>query len=197
MRLRDVTPWETLRAALGSADAVDQYDGLLRDLEAGPIALQFENLECLVIHGDATNDNIIVDGHPPRIVGLIDFGAASLAPWPADVAAALWRSGRAADSDVAQDLDRVSRFARGYHRESPIPTPLGRAIPLLIQARGLTLISRRLRRLPGLPTKPLADIALTLARTLWVFEHRLNLIDAVDAALDGDEESPIVSPAHG
>ena len=116
-----------------------------------------------MIHGDPTNDNLIVDGNPPRIVGLIDFGAASLAPWPADIAAGLWRSGRRVESGVEYDLDRITRFVRGYHRESPVPPSLAHAIPLLIQARGLALISRRVRRLPPSYQPPRS----TTSRSPW------------------------------
>ena len=196
-RLRADMPWDPLRAALGSDDALGRFAGLIEDLEAGLRELQYETLEQLVIHGDATNDNLIVDGTPPRIVGLIDFGAASLAPWPADIAAALWRSARAVDSDIALDLNRVTRFVRGYHRESPIPSHLARAIPLLIQARSLTLISRRVRRLPSLPVAALDSITLTLTRTLWVHEHRHDLSAAIDAALHADDGPSPGSLSHG
>lgn len=196
-RLREVTPWDTLRAALGSDGALDLFDLLLHDLEAGRRDLGYDALEHLVVHGDATNDNLIVDGTPPRIVGLIDFGAASLAPWPADIAAALWRSGRRVESDVEQDSDRVGRFVHGYHQESPIQRDLVHAIPLMIQARGLALISRRIRRLPGLPPETLGYVALTLARTAWVHDHRHDLIAAIDAALFPDAQPSTESSWNG
>ena len=181
-RLREFTSWERLRAALGSAAAVGQYERLLRDLEDGRHELQYETIEQLVIHGDPTNDSLIVDGDLPRIVGLIDFGAASLAPWPARLAAGLWRSSRASESDVGYDPDRVTRFVSGYHRESLIPTRLARALPQLIQAHGLGLISRRVWRFPTPSTSVLDYITLTLALTAWVFEHRQDFVTAVAAA---------------
>jgi Ser/Thr protein kinase RdoA (MazF antagonist) len=184
-RLRQVTPWDRLRAALETTESLGLYARLLDDLEAGLRDLQYESLEHLVVHGDATNDNLIVDGAPPRIVGFIDFGSSHLAPWPADIAAALWRSGRGIDTDVGLEPDRVTRFVRGYHRESQIPRNLARAVPLLIQARGLQLISRRVRRHPpGQPVPVFPDVALTLARTSWVHDHRQDLIAAVEDALD-------------
>jgi Ser/Thr protein kinase RdoA (MazF antagonist) len=196
-RLREVTPREPLRTALGSADALDQFERLLTDLEAGLRELRYETLEQLVIHGDATNDNVIVDGDPPRIVGLIDFGAASLAPWPADLAAALWRSGRRVDRDVGLDPDHVRRFVRGYHRESLIPRHLAHAIPLLIQARGLMLVSRRVRRFPERLAEALDYATLSLTRTSWVHDHRRELTDAIDQATQSDDESRRTSVAHG
>jgi Ser/Thr protein kinase RdoA (MazF antagonist) len=186
LRLREVTPWDTLRAALGSDAALRLFSDLLQDLEGSLQDLRYGTLEHLVIHGDPTNDNLIVEGRPAGIVGLIDFGAASLAPWPADIAAGLWRSGRAVESGVEHDLDRIARFVRGYHRESPIPPSLAHAIPLLIQARGLALISRRIRRLPHLPATTLDSITITLERTAWVHDHRHDLVAAVDAALHAD-----------
>ena len=41
LRLREVTPWDTLRAALGSDDALCLFDHLLEDLEAGLHDLQY------------------------------------------------------------------------------------------------------------------------------------------------------------
>jgi len=188
LRLRDVTPWGTLRAALGSAEALSLFDALLEDLEAGLRDIQYTALEHLVVHGDPTNDNLLVDGTPPTIVGLIDFGAASLAPWPADIAAGLWRSGRVAESGVEYDPDRIGRFVRGYHREAPIPPSAAAAIPLLIQARGLALISRRVRRFgPVLPDGVPDYITITLARTAWVHDHRHDLAAVVDTALHADD----------
>jgi Ser/Thr protein kinase RdoA (MazF antagonist) len=187
-RLRAVTPWERVATALGGADALDRFARLLGDLEDGLRDLHYETLEQLVIHGDATNDNLIVDGTPPRIVGLIDFGAAHLAAWPADLAAALWRSGRPYPDAVECDLDRVRRYVAGYHRESPLPSRLARAIPLLMQGRGLQLISRRVRRLPpDQPIGPMPDVTLSLRRAGWLHVHRAELISAVTSALTDGE----------
>jgi Ser/Thr protein kinase RdoA (MazF antagonist) len=183
-RLREVTRWDHLQAALGSSEALVQFDRLLDDLDDGLRELEYEQVEQIVIHGDATHENLIVDGSPPRIVGLIDFGSAHLAGWPLDLAAALWRSGRAVDSNVELDLGRVGQYVRGYHREIALTSELAGAIPLLIQGRGLQLISRRVRRLPPdwqLATLPYLD--LTLRRTIWVNAHRDSLVDAVGAAL--------------
>jgi Ser/Thr protein kinase RdoA (MazF antagonist) len=183
-RLRAVTPPDPLRRSLRSAGAQGRFARLLDDLEAGLRAIQYESLEHIPIHGDATNDNLIVEGDPPTIVGMIDFGSASLAPWLTDLAAALWRSGRAIDTDVGYDLDRVTRYVAGYHRESPIPKRLAQAIPLLIQGRGLQLISRRVRRLESRHVA--ADpprLGLTLARACWAHDHRQDLLAAIATAL--------------
>lgn len=196
-RLREITPRETLRAALGSAREVDQFGRLLDDVETGLRAIAYGTIEHLVIHGDATNDNLIVDGLPPRIVGTIDFGNAHLAPWPADLGAALWRSGRAINSAIELDPDRVAHFVRGYHRQSPMPDHLARAVPLMIQARGLQLISRRVRRLAAPPAAPLDYVGLTLARATSVHEHRADLVAAITGALDADDGPSTAGLSHG
>jgi Ser/Thr protein kinase RdoA (MazF antagonist) len=189
-RLREETSRESLRKVLISDESLGQFAHLLDDLEGSLDRLQYESLEQLVIHGDPTNDNLIIDGAPPSIVGLIDFGSAHLAPWISDLAAALWRSGRRVDSDVELDLARVTAFVAGYHGEAPLPLDLARAIPLLIQGRGLQLISRRIRRL-GSPPAPstLAAIALTLRRAAWVYEHRQLLADSIEHRLKAGSES--------
>lgn len=48
----------------------------------------------LVIHGDFTSQNVIADGAPPRVVGVIDFALAHAETPLADIAYGLWRSGR-------------------------------------------------------------------------------------------------------
>jgi Ser/Thr protein kinase RdoA (MazF antagonist) len=182
--LRTVTPSDRLRGALGSDDALDRFARLLDDLEAGLGALGYDALEQLVIHGDPTNDNLIVDGAPARLVGLIDFGSAHRAPWPADIAAALWRSARLDPAAVPYDPDRSGRFVAGYHGETPLPIDLARAIPLLMQGRGLQLISRRARRLPaGQPAAAIPDVALTLHRAEWLHAHRPELTAAIAGAV--------------
>src|SRR5262249_4130731 len=156
----------------GDGELLASFERLLEDLESGLHALSYEGLEHLVIHGDATNDNVILavdcedpESEPGRaiaarpatraIVGLIDFGSAHLAPWPCDLAAALWRSGRPDPNSVAYDLGRIGGYVAGYAREAALAVGSGlepagvltsevaAAIPLLMQGRGLQLISRR------------------------------------------------------
>jgi Ser/Thr protein kinase RdoA (MazF antagonist) len=183
-RLREVTPLDRVRAALGEDTAYEQYLRLLADLEAALRALGYDGVEHLVIHGDPTNDNAIVAGSPSRIVGLIDFGAAHVAPWPADLAAALWRSGRPGPNAIVYDLRRIGRYVAGYHRASPIPPELVRAISLLMIGRGLQLISRRVRRLPpGQPSAPIPDTMITFRRALWLRTRQFGIGYAIEDAL--------------
>jgi Ser/Thr protein kinase RdoA (MazF antagonist) len=147
-------------------------------------------LEHLVIHGDATNDNLIVAGTPPRTVGLIDFGSAHVAPWICDLAAALWRSGRPDPNAVAYDPERLRRFVVGYHRVSPLPSELACAIPLLMEGRGIQLISRRVRRLPQAPAGPPVPAVLdALVRTEWLHAHRAEFVDVIAGSLGGTQLS--------
>ena len=183
-QLRAVTPMDRLSAILGDSDSFRRYLALLDDLEAGLGSLEYDRLEHLVIHGDATNDNLIVDASPSRIVGMIDFGGAHVAPWPADLAAALWRSGRPDPEVIEYDSDRVWQYVAGYHREAPLLPELARAIPLLMQGRGLQLLSRRARRLP--PDQPIAPspyAQVTLHRAEWLHAHRAELVDLVAGVL--------------
>ena len=77
----------------------------------------------------------------------------------------------------------------GYQRESPLPLDLARAIPLLIQGRGLQLISRRVRRLGStLALSTLVQVALTLRRAAWVHEHRELLSDSIVRCQRADSE---------
>jgi Ser/Thr protein kinase RdoA (MazF antagonist) len=59
-----------------------------------------------VIHGNPTTVNVLADGDPSVPSGLIDFELADLEAPVADIAFCLWRSGRAAQSDLGLDLAR-------------------------------------------------------------------------------------------
>jgi len=187
LHLRAATRWDYLRTALGDAGTLGRFTVMLESLEAGLNTLKYAELEHLVIHGDATNDNVIVDGTPPRVVGLIDFGSAHLAPWICDLAAALWRSGRPDPNGVAYDPERLRQFVVGYHRVSPIPSALACAIPLLMVGRGVQLISRRVRRLPqGSAGMPVPAVLDALVRTEWLHAHRADLVEVIADARGED-----------
>jgi Ser/Thr protein kinase RdoA (MazF antagonist) len=184
MRLHELTRWDNLRVALGDVSKLGQFDAWLWSMENSLRRLKYAELEHLVIHGDATNDNLIVEGTPPRIVGLIDFGSAHVAPWPVDLAAGLWRSGRPDPNVVEYDPDRISRFVAGYHRVSPLSRQIARAIPLLMEARGYQLISRRVRRLPlDHAGGPLPSVLDALRRSAWLRAHGDDLDDVIKRAL--------------
>jgi Ser/Thr protein kinase RdoA (MazF antagonist) len=187
MNLIEATRWDHLRAALGDVGKVGRLLAMLMNLESDLRRLKFAEIEHLVIHGDPTNDNLIVDGSPPRVVGLIDFGSAHVAPWIFDLAAGLWRSGRPDPNGVAHDPERIRRFVVGYHGVSPLPRVLARAIPLLMEARGYQLISRRVRRLPPQAAgAPMPSVLDALVRTEWLRAHRDEIDDVILGALAGE-----------
>jgi Ser/Thr protein kinase RdoA (MazF antagonist) len=182
--LADLAPWDRLPAALREADRLRHFARLLDELGQELSSLEYGSLDQIVIHGDCTTDNMLVDGTPPRMVGLIDFGNAYFEGWPADLGAGLWRSGRAGPDAIGLDARRVARFVAGYHRRSPLESRLVRAIPTLIRARGLQLIVRWTRRAaPGeLPTL-VSLLTQTLDRATWIRDHQLELEDAIVAAI--------------
>jgi Ser/Thr protein kinase RdoA (MazF antagonist) len=190
-RLAALMPWGRLPAAAGSLVTAHRVADLLDDLERRLRAGGFGEMERLVIHGDCTTDNVIVDGRPPRVTGLIDFGSAYHEGWAADIAFGLWRSGRARPSDVALDLSRVGRFLHGYVRRVPIDPGAARLLPVLLWARGLQLAVRWVERpreedLPALAP----EIARILDRIEWIRAHEPDLTAAIAAALDEGRDSP-------
>jgi Ser/Thr protein kinase RdoA (MazF antagonist) len=180
-QLAELARWDRIAVALGDASAAERLrgwtDGLIRELEA----FGYGALTRIVVHGDCTLHNIVIDGDPPRPVGLIDFGSAYQDAWLLDLGAGLWRAGRVSQEAIGLDPGRVARFAAGYHARRPLAPDHARAIPTLIRARGLQLIVRRTRRAtPGVRR----DVQVAFARTGWLREHQVMLEDAISSALD-------------
>jgi homoserine kinase type II len=101
--------------------------------------------ERVVIHGDFTNDNVIADGTPPRVAGVIDFALAHSETPLADIGYGLWRSGRLHEYADRLDLARIARFLRGYTTVVPVSAEEARVIPVYIRGRGLQMIAKRIR----------------------------------------------------
>jgi Ser/Thr protein kinase RdoA (MazF antagonist) len=81
-------------------------DRFHRDLpEAGHLSA----IRC-VLHADCTGANMLVDGDPPAVVGMIDFTLALLGPPEADISFALWVTGRSEQPAVSLDYARVRAF---------------------------------------------------------------------------------------
>jgi len=99
----------------------------------------------VVVHGDFTNHNVLADGTPPRITGVIDFAGAHVEAPVADIGYGLWRSGRPYQHADHLDLSRVRRFLRGYVSTAPIPADAPRLIPVYLYGRGLQMIAKRIR----------------------------------------------------
>jgi Ser/Thr protein kinase RdoA (MazF antagonist) len=190
-QLRAVTPLGAVRQALGTDQEMCLFMDLLSDLESNLAMTDYASAKHVAVHGDATNDNLIVAGEPPGIVGLIDFGGAHIAPWPTDIANALWRSGRDRDADLGLSIDRVVRFVAGFCGTRPPASDLARTIPVLIQARGLQLVSRRVRRLQQNPHGgPVPDVNLALRRAAWVHQNRSRLEEAIGTVVGGGIACP-------
>lgn len=184
MRLQDELNWKNVRIALGDVSTLGRFHAKLYGLENRLNHLNYAEIEQLVIHGDPTNDNLIVAGTPPRFVGMIDFGSAHVAPWPLDLGAGLWRSGRPDPNAVEYDPERIRRFVVGYHRVSPFSRQIERTIPVLMEARGYQLISRRVRRLPqGHAGGPLPSVLDALRRSESLRENRDELDEVIKRAL--------------
>jgi len=128
-----------------------------------------------VIHGDPTSHNVLVRGRPSRPSGLIDFTLAYREAASADLAFALWRSGRPAQHALDYDLSRVASLVRGYHRVRRLEPGEAALIPVLMLGRGLQMLTR-------LESRGQNDAAL-LGRLTWVSSHQQEIHGAVLAGL--------------
>jgi Ser/Thr protein kinase RdoA (MazF antagonist) len=177
-------PWDRLPIAAGSVANTRRIDGLLHEMEDRLHAGGYFAMEEIVVHGDFTMDNVLIEGKPPRIAGLIDFGSAYREHRPADLVFGLWRSGRANAADVALDLDRVGRFLRGYHQCEPIDAEVARLLPVLLWARGLQLAARWVERAPASALPELVPVtAMILRRIDWIRANERELTAAIGSAL--------------
>lgn len=99
----------------------------------------------VVVHGDFTSHNVLADGTPPRLTGVIDFAGAHVETPVADIGYGLWRSGRPYQEADHLDLSRVRRFLRGYASAAHISADEARMIPVYLYGRGLQMIAKRIR----------------------------------------------------
>lgn len=177
-------PWDRLPIAAGSAANARQIDSLLQEMEDRLHAGGYFEMEEVVIHGDFTMDNVLIDGMSPRITGLIDFGSAYREHWPADLVFGLWRSGRAKAADVALDPDRVGRFLRGYHQREPIGAEVVPLLPVLLWARGLQLAGRWVERAPAPALAELVPVtSMILRRIGWIRANERDVAAVIESAL--------------
>lgn len=126
----------------------------------------------LVIHGDATQANMVVDG---GTFHLVDFALASQEAPLADVGAALWRNARSEPDSVGYAPGRVALFVSGYAAVRPQPAAGGHAIVSYMLARGLQLQHRL--ELRG------ADDPTILQRLRAIHRLRDALAEAATAAI--------------
>jgi len=98
----------------------------------------------VVVHGDATNANVVDDGSALRFV---DFALAYREALLFDIGSALWRNGRPSAEAVTYDGTRMEHFVRGYASHRSLAEPDCRAIVVYLKGRGLQLQHRlELRR---------------------------------------------------
>jgi Ser/Thr protein kinase RdoA (MazF antagonist) len=96
-----------------------------------------------VVHGDATQANVVIDDDDYR---LVDFALGFRDALVFDIASALWRNGRVDASAVVYDPHRVETFVRGYHETRGLRANDDRRIVAGMMARGLQLQHRLERR---------------------------------------------------
>jgi Ser/Thr protein kinase RdoA (MazF antagonist) len=128
-----------------------------------------------VVHGDATQANMLVADQAGAVTGLVDFTLAHLGPPESDISFALWVAGRTEQPAISLESSRVRDFVAGYHRVRPLGAWAVRAIPLYLVGRGLQMHVRLERA--GRRDE-------TQARRLhWLDENRPVLEEAVASAL--------------
>ena len=115
------------------------------------------------------------EGGHRRPSGLIDFTLAYREAATADLAFALWCSGRPTQRAWDYDLGRVTSLVRGYHRVRPLEPGEAALIPVLMLGRGLQMLTR-------LESRQQNDAAF-LGRLTWVSSHHQQIHGAVVSAL--------------
>jgi Ser/Thr protein kinase RdoA (MazF antagonist) len=113
-----------------------------------------------VVHGDATQANMLVADRARAVTGLISF--------------ALWVAGRTEQPAITLDTGRVRDFVAGYHRVRPLSVWAVGAIPLYLVGRGLQMYVRLDRA--GVRDETQSK------RLHWLDENRQLLQDAVASA---------------
>jgi Ser/Thr protein kinase RdoA (MazF antagonist) len=131
-----------------------------------------------LVHGDLTTLNVLVDGSPARVSGLIDFNNAYLEMPLADVGFSLWQAGRPAHDDYTLDPRRVRGLVSGYAEQRRLPRSTGHEIATFIRARGIQLMVRSSLRGPR-------DLRLPLQLVDWVADHQTAIAVSVSDTLGG------------
>jgi Ser/Thr protein kinase RdoA (MazF antagonist) len=174
--LPGAVPWSRLASCLGGPEGVRRYRHHLDQAFAGLGSSLQPDQDAVVIHGDLTTLNVIVDGDPPHCSGLIDFAMAHRANPLADLGYGLWQAGRARFHDIGLDPARVARWVAGYHARRRLDEQAAAQLPFFLQARGCQLIARWAARHER-------DLTLTLHRLDSIAALRERLRDSVQSAL--------------
>jgi Ser/Thr protein kinase RdoA (MazF antagonist) len=163
-------------ASLQTPEARMLFRRHLEDITADVAVLDRTRLGAGVVHGDFTTLNLLVDGRPPRISGIIDFNNAYCEALFADLGFCLWQAGRPAHERYLLDLRRVAEFVAGYCSETPLPSSAASTVAIAIRARGLQLMVRSSLRGPH-------DLLRPLELVDWVARHTDELETAAAAGL--------------
>ena len=133
-QLASLVDWEgDTSATVGSETKAHRVRAILDGFASALGEAGYEHLAGCVIHGNPTTFNVLADGDPPASSGLIDFELADLEAPVADIAFCLWRSGRAAQSDLGLDLARVAELIAGYHTVRPLNSEELRLVPVCLK----------------------------------------------------------------
>jgi Ser/Thr protein kinase RdoA (MazF antagonist) len=147
-------------------------------LAVGLVSVDHEHAGRSVIHGDLTNHNVVVAGSPVGPVAAIDFANAYVEATLADVAFALWRSGRPFQAADTFEVRRVADYVAGYHERRPLSERDATAIVVYLRARGIQIMVKQARRHPE---RPIDNGPLKKLTELSRIEPRL--LDAITAAV--------------
>jgi Ser/Thr protein kinase RdoA (MazF antagonist) len=134
--------------------------------------LDYAGLPHGVIHGDATQSNVVVDHGDHH---LVDFALSYREALIFDIGSALWRNGRVSPDAVAYEPSRVAPFVRGYCESRALTVREARAIVTCMLGRGLQL-QRRLELRHG-------EDPTVMSRLMAIYGQRSDLERAaLDAA---------------
>ena len=128
------------------------------------------------IHGDFTTRNIVADGAPPFITGLIDFGMAMRASPAVELAYSLG-STRPDFGAVEHRLDLVTELVGAYAEVRTLPGD--EAAQIVDHARARPLLNIALRARTGRTPRS----ARALERVAWLTDHRDEMVAAVERGL--------------
>ncbi len=93
-----------------------------------------------VVHGDATQSNVVVAEGPA--FHLVDYALAYQEVLLFDVGSALWRNGRSSPDAITYDARRVATFVSGYAEVRALMPDAGHAVVVYMKGRGLQLQHR-------------------------------------------------------
>ena len=132
------------------------------------VAPALRRLRCGVIHNDANDWNVLVDGG--RVNGLIDFGDAVHSPVVAELAVAC----AYAMLDEASPIEAAARIVAGYHEEYPLHDEEFAVIVDLVRARLAISVTMSAARRAGAADDPYLFVS---ERPAWDLLRKLSLVD--------------------